>query len=53
MYVDDPDDWDLPDKHFAWADGPHPNFDLNSSTGMITMLQGTMDQSYILLFTVS
>lgn len=53
VYVEDPDDWDLPDKHFAWADGPHPSFDLNSSTGMITMLQGTMDQSYILHFTVT
>ncbi|KAL1114964.1 hypothetical protein AAG570_007787 [Ranatra chinensis] len=53
VYVEDPDDWDLPDKHFTWIDGPHPNFDLNSRTGMITMLGGTMDQTYILHFKVT
>uniref|UniRef100_A0A1B6C6Z7 Cadherin domain-containing protein n=1 Tax=Clastoptera arizonana TaxID=38151 RepID=A0A1B6C6Z7_9HEMI len=53
VYVEDPDDWDLPDKNFLWADvTPHPNFDLNSGTGMITMLPDTPDDTYTLKFTV-
>nr|XP_027230078.1 uncharacterized protein LOC113821755 [Penaeus vannamei] len=35
VYVDDPDDWDLDDKSFAWAGSPHPLFSLNTSTGDI------------------
>uniref|UniRef100_A0A224XKW2 Putative cadherin egf lag seven-pass g-type receptor n=1 Tax=Panstrongylus lignarius TaxID=156445 RepID=A0A224XKW2_9HEMI len=31
VYVDDPDDWDLPDKHFVWSGGSHEFFDLNSA----------------------
>lgn len=54
VYVEDLDDWDLPDKKFWWADRKsHPNFELNSSTGMITMLQGTPGDSYILQFEVN
>ncbi|KAK9497090.1 hypothetical protein O3M35_004467 [Rhynocoris fuscipes] len=53
VYVDDPDDWDLPDKHFSWADEPHQNFELNSKTGMITMLHGTIGPNYLLHFTVT
>lgn len=53
VYVEDPDDWDLNDKHFSWADGPHRNFDLDSKTGMIIMLQGTTNQSFTLHFNVS
>lgn len=52
VYVDDPDDWDIGDKTFDWIDGSHPNFDLNSDTGMITMLQGVKEESYILRFKV-
>ncbi|KAF6207435.1 hypothetical protein GE061_018678 [Apolygus lucorum] len=53
VYVDDPDDWDLPDKTFLWAKLPNPHFDLNSKTGMITMLQGTSNQSFLLEFRVT
>jgi hypothetical protein len=54
VYVDDPDDWDLGDKVFAWKDGvQHNNFELDHDTGMITMLQGTSDNSFLLMFTVS
>lgn len=52
VYVDDPDDWDLPDKHFAW-DSPHDNFELDPNTGMITMLEKTPNNTYVLRFTVT
>ncbi|ETN59226.1 DE-cadherin [Anopheles darlingi] len=57
VYVDDPDDWDLPDKTFEWGsdnDGLRgtANFDLNRDTGMITMLQGTGGGDYELQFVV-
>jgi hypothetical protein len=54
VYVEDPDDWDLADKHFAWKDRiQHQNFDLDPATGMITMLQGTSNNSFLLKFNVS
>lgn len=54
VYVDDPDDWDLGDKEFLWKDGvQHSNFNLDRDTGMITMLRGTSDNSFLLMFTVS
>jgi hypothetical protein len=54
VYVEDPDDWDLGDKHFSWKGGvQHQNFELNYDTGMITMLHGTSDDSFLLKFTVS
>ncbi|XP_050545953.1 DE-cadherin isoform X3 [Daktulosphaira vitifoliae] len=53
VYVDDPDDWDLHDKKFRWLNGPHLNFDLKSETGMITMLQGTREQTYVLEFDIT
>lgn len=53
VYVEDPDDWDLPDKLFTWKDGfPDPNFDLRSDNGMITMHEGTKAGDYTLYFTV-
>jgi hypothetical protein len=54
VYVDDPDDWDLVDKEFFWKDGvPHNNFLLDRDTGEITMLQGTPEGFFLLVFTVS
>lgn len=53
VYVDDPDDWDLPDKDFFWRDGPHSSFSLDENTGMITMLYGTQEGTYHLNFRVT
>ncbi|KAF7994833.1 hypothetical protein HCN44_004305 [Aphidius gifuensis] len=54
VYVDDKDDWDLADKYFQWYNNDNqPGFDLNSNTGMITMLSGTKSGNYILNFTVT
>lgn len=38
VYVDDPDDWDLPDKKFIMVTQNQP-FILNPNNGMITMMQ--------------
>merc|ERR1719312_257399 len=42
VYVNDPDDWDLPDKTFKFKDDGKftGKFSLNPNTGMITMLRG-------------
>ncbi|XP_066996058.2 DE-cadherin [Anabrus simplex] len=53
VYVDDPDDWDLADKRFRWKNDAHPNFNLDITTGMITMLKGTNNNSFVLEFTVT
>lgn len=53
VYVDDPDDWDLPDKTFYWYEGISDNhFSLDENTGMITMLQDTKEGKYNLHFKV-
>lgn len=53
VYVNDPDDWDLPDKTFEWFhQQPHPNFDVDYYSGMITMRYGTSEGNYTLEFTV-
>merc|ERR1719342_1618590 len=42
VYVNDPDDWDLPDKTFKFKDVAkfQGKFSLNKNTSMITMLRG-------------
>jgi len=41
VYVDDPDDWDLPDKKFRFKDpSKFQYFRVSPYTGMITMLEG-------------
>ncbi|XP_012146913.1 DE-cadherin isoform X2 [Megachile rotundata] len=52
VYVNDADDWDLPDKHFAWASS-HDGFELNQETGMITLLSGISNDTFVLKFIVT
>ncbi|XP_011700823.1 PREDICTED: DE-cadherin isoform X2 [Wasmannia auropunctata] len=52
VYVNDPDDWDLPDKSFEWA-SQHDGFSLDKSTGMITLLSGTSNDTFVLKFIVT
>ena len=53
VYVEDPDDWDLPDKTFSWLEGEeYRHFELDPDTGNITMKYGTPNGSYPLKFQV-
>ena len=53
VYVEDPDDWDLPDKTFSWLEGEdYRHFELNTDTGNITMKYGTPNGTYPLRFEV-
>ncbi|XP_037090914.1 DE-cadherin-like [Pollicipes pollicipes] len=53
VYVEDPDDWDLPDKTFSWLSGQdYRHFQLHSGTGNITMRYGTPNGTYPLKFQV-
>ncbi|XP_066975574.1 neural-cadherin-like [Macrobrachium rosenbergii] len=52
IYVHDPDDWDLVDKTFTWANKPHQNFLLDEDSGMITMTAATRGGLYFLEFLV-
>lgn len=52
IFVNDIDDWDLPDKKFYWDGNEHPRFRLNEETGMIQMKQGTRNGVYQLKFKV-
>ncbi|XP_026497557.1 DE-cadherin isoform X4 [Vanessa tameamea] len=56
VFVNDPDDWDLPDKRFMWLpsyEQRSPYFDVHSNTGMITMKEGTPNGTYVLRFNVT
>nr|CAD7261696.1 unnamed protein product [Timema shepardi] len=52
VFVNDLDDWDLPDKMFYWEGAEHPRFKLDGDTGMITMRHGTKEGRYHLRFKV-
>ena len=53
VYVEDPDDWDLPDKTFSWLSGQeYRHFLLDRDTGNITMRYGTPNGTYPLKFQV-
>ncbi|XP_001603649.2 DE-cadherin isoform X2 [Nasonia vitripennis] len=52
VYVTDPDDWDLNDKTFSWSGEDPDYFNLNKTTGMITMLPGIGNGTFLLKFTV-
>lgn len=52
VYVNDVDDWDLPDKSFFWYDDErHDNFHLSEQTGMLSMHQ-VKEGTYFLKFFV-
>ncbi|XP_076295603.1 DE-cadherin isoform X2 [Lasioglossum baleicum] len=54
VYVNDADDWDLPEKDFQWAPGmSHDGFLLDKNTGMITLLPGTSNDTFFLQFQVT
>lgn len=53
VFVEDLDDWDLPDKDFQWKNQGQLHFDLDHNTGVITMLQGTREGIYTLEFEVT
>lgn len=50
VYVNDLDDWDIPDKKFYWSTREHSRFKLNEDTGMITIKPGTPRGQYSLHF---
>lgn len=53
VYVEDLDDWDLPDKTFDWFSGhPHTYFNLDSESGYISMKPNTAAGPYQLTFKV-
>ncbi|XP_049940791.1 neural-cadherin-like [Schistocerca serialis cubense] len=52
IYIEDPDDWDLPDKKFFWNTHEHHRFRINEASGMITMKRNTPDGIYNLVFRV-
>lgn len=53
VYVDDPDDWDLPDKTFDWITLDRDKFVLDQYTGNITMQPGLREGTYELKFLVT
>lgn len=53
VYVDDPDDWDLPDKTFEWITLDRDKFGLDYNTGNITMYPGLSEGTYELKFLVT
>lgn len=53
VHVQDPDDWDIPDKKFMWENmTPHPNFHLDTLNGTIFM-KNVSEGSYLLRFQVT
>ncbi|XP_049885544.1 DE-cadherin [Pectinophora gossypiella] len=56
VYVQDPDDWDVPDKSYSWLpsyDDRSPFFDVHRQTGMVIMKEGTPPGDYLLRFNVT
>lgn len=53
VYVNDPDDWDVPDKKYYWEAQEHQRFKLDTDTGILTMRAGTRRGRYQLRFKVS
>lgn len=53
VYVEDPDDWDLPDKIFSWKDGMEDSHFSVNVNGMITLREDTPAGEYELYFHVT
>ncbi|XP_047498494.1 neural-cadherin-like [Penaeus chinensis] len=53
VYVDDPDDWDVGDKTWAWLGSPHPLFGLSPETGDLFASSHVREGRYELQFSVS
>lgn len=53
VFVEDLDDWDLPDKLFQWMYEPHEYFHLNAQNGTLTMRHRTPADKYSLHFKVT
>ena len=53
VYVEDPDDWDLPDKRFYFDERGRGPFDLDSKTGMLTVTREASEGTHELQFRVS
>ncbi|ODN00523.1 DE-cadherin [Orchesella cincta] len=54
VYVEDEDDWDLPDKTFDWQNGiPHTFFNLDHADGYINMKPTATAGTYQLSFKVT
>lgn len=51
--MNDPDDWDLPDKTFEWITLDRDKFGLDPNTGNITIQPGLRDGVYELKFLVT
>ncbi|KAG8275345.1 beta-catenin binding [Homalodisca vitripennis] len=46
VYVEDKDDWDLPDKSFYWESSPSPQFHLDQETGTLRISGDTAEGDY-------
>lgn len=53
VYVNDLDDWDLPDKSFAWDGTTDSDFTLNPENGIISMRPSASDGVHKLTFRVN
>lgn len=53
VFVNDLDDWDLPDKTFAWDSTPHSDFVVDYADGTIRMRPSATDGSFKLNFRVN
>ncbi|CAG0882476.1 unnamed protein product, partial [Darwinula stevensoni] len=52
VFVEDEDDWDLPDKTFSWAGTENQYFMLDEDNGTISIINTAADKSYELKFQV-
>jgi len=53
VFVNDLDDWDLPDKSFKWDGQSHSDFVLNYADGIISMRPSISEGNHTLKFRVN